>query len=140
MFLWKRVAVAMTSTDPTVHQAPRSRRRGPIRVVAEVAIIVVGVLIALARGRLARGGVGSGPDSSVSRRSGCGSPVGSAGRIRRSLEPDYLPAQAIARTDSLIVILGDPTFDAEPATVLRFLREQVYLLWRRRAVRHSTTW
>ena len=116
----------MTSTDPTVHQAPSSRRRGPIRVVAEVAIIVVGVLIALA----AEGWREAASDRDLTQAYLAGLAADlrlDSAEYVRFLEPNYLPAQAVA-ADSLIVILGDPTFDAEPATVLRFLREQVYLL------------
>ena len=116
----------MSSTDPPGHQAPTSRSRGPIRILAEVSIIVVGVLIALAA---------EGWREAVSDRDLTdGYLAGLAADIRldsaayeRFLDPNYLPAQAVA-SDSLILILGDPTTVVAPATVLRFLREQLYLL------------
>ena len=105
--------------------ASRQRRFRPLRVVAEVSIIVVGVLIALA----AEGWREAASDRALTRTYVAGLSadlrLDSADYVR-FLEPNYLPAQAVA-ADSLIVILGDPTVIAEPATVLRFLRELLYL-------------
>jgi hypothetical protein len=107
-------------------EASGPRRFRPLRVVAEVSIIVVGVLIALA----AEGWREAASDRALTRTYLAGLSadlrLDSADYVR-FLKPNYLPAQAVA-ADSLIVILGDSTVVVAPATTLRFLRELLYLL------------